>query len=82
MRSMHSVKQLVGGREERREGKDGALKGIQMLLCNTSQLRTSGKRMYLSTLSVRIVIWAHGYFLHSENSLKNYFIGCKCSIFE
>lgn len=68
--AMHSMKQLVGGREERRERKVGLLlKGIQVLLCNTSHLRTSGKSMYLCTLSLRIVVWAHGFFLHLEKCL-------------
>lgn len=43
LRCMQSVKQLVGeGRSKGR--KDGLLlKGIQVLLCYTSRLRTSGK---------------------------------------
>lgn len=49
------------GRSKERERMGLLLKGIQVLLCNTSQLRTSGKRMYLYTLSLRIVIWARGF---------------------
>lgn len=46
-----------GGKGGAKRGRMGLLlKGIQVLLCNTSQLRTSGKSMYLCTLSLRILV--------------------------